>query len=94
MEIVLAILLLFGGITLGSITADKGDEDSESTMVIPSTDGAPGSHSATQTMREDDPTQCHSAKNVIYRDLTVPNHGQIERTVAEVSDCEGKCSDE
>ena len=27
MEIVLAVLLLFGGFTLGSITADKGDDD-------------------------------------------------------------------
>ena len=77
MEIVLAVLLLFGGFTLGSITADNGDDESQSTMVLPDTDGVPDSHPVTQAMRQGDPIRCHSEGTVIYRDLTVPYQEQV-----------------
>jgi hypothetical protein len=89
MEIMLAVLLLFGGFTLGSITADKGGDDVRSGMALPNVDGVPGSHPITQITHHSDPTRCPSDKSIIYRDLTVPYHGQIERPVIEVSDCEG-----
>jgi len=94
MEIVLAILLLFGGITLGSVTADKGSDEIESTRYIPSSDSALGSYPVTQMTHHSNLTRCHSGKSVIYRDLTVPHHSKLERPVIDASDCEGECPDE
>ncbi|HFD86470.1 MAG TPA: hypothetical protein ENJ35_02210 [Gammaproteobacteria bacterium] len=94
MEIVLAVLLLFGSFTLGTIAADNEDEDVESTRVVPNVEGVPGSHPAIQVTQHSDPTRCHSDKSVIYRDLTIPYHGEIERPVIEARDCEGECPDE
>jgi len=88
MEIVLAVLLLFGSFTLGSLTADKGDEEEESSMALSDVDDVPASPPVTPITHHRDPTRCHSDKSVIYRDLSVPYHGQIERSVIEVSDCE------
>ena len=88
MEIVVAVLLFFGGFSLGSITTDKGDEKSEPTMVLPNVVSVPGPHPATQITRVSDPTQCHFDKSVIYRDLTAPFRGQIDRPGPGVSDCE------
>jgi hypothetical protein len=94
MEIVLAVLLLFGGFTLGSITADKGDDNTQSTVALPDADGAPHSQWVTRVVPQSDPTRCHSNGVVIYRDLTVPYHGRIERPAIEISDCEGECPDD
>jgi len=88
MEIVLAVLLFFGGFTLGSVTADKNEDD------VSNGDGVPDSHLATRVMPQSDPTRCHSSGVVIYRDLTVPYNGQIERPAIEISDCEGECPNE
>ncbi len=94
MEIVLAILLLFGGFTLGSITADKGDDASPSTLVVPNATGIPDSYPITQAMRQSDMTRCHSDRAVIYRDLTVPYHTKIDRQAGQTDDCEGECPNE
>lgn len=94
MEIVLAVLLLFGGFTLGSITADKGDDDVQSTRVLPNGDGVPGSTQFTQVLRQSDPGRCHSDRAVIYRDLTVPYQGPVSEQASQASDCEGECPDE
>jgi len=93
MEIILAIFLFFGGFTLGSITADK-DDDVQSAVALPNTDGEPGSHPVTQITRHSDPTWCHSERTVHYRDLTVPNRGQINQRASGVSDSEGDGQDE
>ena len=89
MEIVLAVLLLFGGFTLGSITADKSGKDQQSSMIASHVDGVAGSDPVTQVMHQGDSTRCHSDRAVIYRDLTVPYHAQIERPAMEIGDCEG-----
>ena len=94
MEIVLAVLLLFGVITLGSVTADKGDDDTQSTMALPNADSVPGSHQVTQAMRKSDPTRCHSNGSVIYRDLTVPYQDQVDQPVLQAGDCDGDSPDE
>ena len=94
MEIVLAVLLFFGGLTLGSITANKGDDESQSTPAMPHVDAAAELNRVAQALRQSDPTRCHSDRVVIYRDLTVPYRGQIERPAIEGSDCEGGCPDE
>jgi len=79
MEIVLAMLLLFGGFALGSATADKHDDFESSSMAV----------SPTQDMRK-----CISDKSGIYRDLTVPYSDWNESQVFEADTCEGKCPDE
>ena len=94
MEIVVAVLLLFGGFSLGSITTDKGDEKLEPTMVLPNVASIPGPHPATQITRDSDPTRCHFDKFVIYRDLTAPFRGQNDRPGTGDRNCEvsRKCS--
>ncbi len=87
MEIVLAILLLFGGFTLGSITSDNENDKSQSSMDLPKVANATNMHPVTQAMRRSNPSQCHSDGAVIYRDLTIPYSGQT-------GDCEGNCPDE
>ena len=94
MEIVLAVLLFFGGLTLGSITANKGDDESQSTPAMPHVDGVADLTPVIQALRQSDPTRCHSDRAIIYRDLTAPSHSQIERPAIEGSDCEGGCPDE
>ncbi len=87
MEIVLAFLLLFGGFTLGSITADKGDDEPQ--FAVANGGGVADSRQHAYTMLQGAPTRCNSDRAVIYRDLTVPYRGQIERPAMEISDCEG-----
>ncbi len=87
MEIVLAILLLFGGFTLGSITSDKENDKSQSSMELPNVADATDLHPVTQAMRQSDLTRCHSDGAVIYRDLTIPYSGQT-------GGCGVKCPDE
>jgi len=86
MEIALAVLLLFGGFTLGSISSEKGDNEPLSSMELPHVDGATKLHPITQIMSRIDPTQCHYGA-VIYRDLTIPYSGQT-------GDCGSNCSNE
>ena len=92
MEIVLAILLLFGGFTLGSITADKGCDTSP--RVVPHATGIPNSHPITQAMRQNALNRCHSDRVVTYRDLTVPHHGKIDQQAGQTDDCDGECPNE
>ena len=89
MEIILAVLLLFGGFTLGSITADKGDGDPPSTLAVPNADGATDSYQVKQSMRQDDPTRCPSDGSVTYRDLTVSYAGQKGPSVTQAGECHG-----
>lgn len=84
MEIALAVLLLFGGLTLGSITSEKGGNESQSSMDLTHVDDATKLHPITQAMSRTGPTQCHYG-TVIYRDLTIPYSGQA-------GDCEINCS--
>ncbi len=87
MEIVLAILLLFGGFTLGSITSEKGGDELQSSMELPNVADATDLHPVTKAIRQSDPVRCHSDGVVIYRDLTIPYSKQT-------GDCEVKCPDE
>ena len=87
MEIVLAVLLLFGGFTLGSISSEKGDNESQSSMELPHVADATNVHSVTQARSRSDLAECHSDGAVIYRDLTIPYPDQT-------GGCEGKCPDE
>ncbi len=87
MEIVLAILLLFGGFTLGSISSENGSDEPQTSMDLPSDADAKILHPVTQAMRQSDPVRCHSDGAVIYRDLTIPYSSQT-------GDCEVNCPDE
>ena len=93
MEIVLAFLLLFGGFTLGSVTADKGGDISQSTGSLSARDDAEGSSPIIQTMHQVDPTPCHSDRGQIIKDLTKPYRGKEGLpTTGPASD--GDCPDE
>ena len=76
MEIALALLLLFGGFTLGSISSEKGGKESQSSMDLPHVADATNLHSVTQARSRSDLAECHSDGAVIYRDLTIPYSGQ------------------
>ncbi len=94
MEIVLAVLLLFGVITLGSITADKGNDDTQSTMALPNGDSVSGPHQVTRAKRQNDPTRCNSDGSIIYRDLTLPYQDQVGQQASQAGDHEGDSPDE
>ncbi len=94
MEIVLAVLLLLGGFTLGSITADKGNDAAPSIRVVPHATGISDSHPITQAMRQSDMTRCHLDQAVIYRDLTVPYHSKINQQLGQADECDGECPNE
>ena len=87
MEIILAVLLLFGGFTLGSITSEKGGNEPLSSIEASHVADATNLHSVMQAMNRSDPARCHSDGAVIYRNLTIPYSGQT-------GDCEGNCSHE
>ncbi len=94
MEIVLAVLLLLGGFTLGSITADKGDDASSSTLAVPNATGIPDSHPITQAMRQNELNRCHSDRVATYRDLTVPYRSKINQQAGQADECDGECPNE
>ena len=89
MEIVLAVLLLFGGFALGSATADKQDDAGSSSTMVSATQDLSKAVRATPDMRE-----CLSDKSGIYRDLTVPYIGQRDQAAPKADTCEGECPDE
>ncbi len=81
MEIVLALLLLFGGFTLGSIAPDNGG-------------GAEGSTPVIQAMRQGETTRCHFVRGSMYRDLTLPYPGKGGQLTSQAGDCGKVCPDE
>ena len=87
MEIALALLLLFGGFTLGSISSEKKGDELQSSIDASHVADATNLHSVTQAKSRSDLAACHSDRTVIYRDLSIPYFGQT-------GDCEGKCPDE
>jgi hypothetical protein len=89
MEIVLAVLLLFGGFALGSATAEKNDGSEPSSNSASRIQTSADSVPATQGMRG-----CLPDKSGIYRDLTVPYIGQREQAAPKADMCEGECTDE
>jgi len=89
MEIVLAVLLLFGGFALGSATTDKQDDVEPSSMTVSTTQAVSNSVGALQDMRK-----CLSDKSGMYRDLTVPYTRQIDQAAPKTNTCEGECTDE
>ena len=94
MEILLAIVLFFGGFTLGSINAKQGDDDTQATMVTPNADSVPDSHQVIRAKDQSDPTRCQSDRAIIYRDLTVPIKSQVGRQMGQAGGRAGACPDE
>jgi len=91
-EIVLAILLLFGGFALGSVTAEKRDDIAQHATIATPVDGVADSSHIHQIKRRHRLIRCHP-RTTAYRDLTVPNSGQIAQPSDGGSDCEGRdCS--
>ena len=94
MEIVLAVVLLFGGFILGSVTADTDDDAVMTIQTQANEDGIPGSSPVTPALRQVDPTRCHSDRGIMYRDLTEPYPGQTDQPASQAGDCDGECPDE
>ena len=89
MEIVLAVLLLFGGFALGSATAEKNDGAEQSSNGASHIQTTADSVLATQGMRG-----CLTDMSGMYRDLTVPYIGQRDQAAPKADTCEGECIDE
>ena len=89
MEIVLAVLLLFGGFALGSATAEKNDGAEPSSNSASRIQTTADSVLATPGMRG-----CLPDKSGIYRDLTVPYIGHRDQAAPKADRCEGECIDE
>ncbi len=87
MEIVLAVLLLFGGFTLGLNSSENEGDKPQPIMNLPNVADAKVLHPVKQAMHQSDLTRCHSDGAVIYRDLTIPYSDQT-------GDCGVKYSDE
>lgn len=89
MEIVLAVLLLFGSFALGSATAEKNDGAEPSSNSASRIQTTADSVPATQGTHE-----CLSDKFGMYRDLTVPYVVQRDHAAPKADTCEGECTDE
>jgi len=94
MEIVLAFVLFFGGLTLGSITAEKGHDEATAAVTQTHADGVPGSPPVAPGRHQNDPTRCQSDRAVIYRDLTVPSPYPTGEQSSQVIDGNGDGSDD
>ena len=68
MEIVLAILLLFGAFTLGAVTSDSTDHETRTTCIESDEAGQDSQTVITSTLQK-----CQASRSGRhYRDLTVP----------------------
>jgi hypothetical protein len=89
MDIVFALLLLFGGFALGSVTAERAPSVQTPTSVAEVRSQEPPGLTAI------DPLTCSGGEAaVIYRDLTLPHSGQTDRPETPASECAEGCRDE
>jgi hypothetical protein len=89
MDIVFALLLLFGGFALGSVTAERNPS-----VLTPSPVAEVRSEEATELTTIDSFT-CHAGEAaVVYRDLTLPYPGQTDRLETPPGACAEGCPDE
>ncbi|MCU7943537.1 MAG: hypothetical protein KZQ87_12745 [Candidatus Thiodiazotropha sp. (ex Cardiolucina cf. quadrata)] len=94
MEIVLVVLLLMGGFALGTNNAENKGEDTPPETSATVAGNVQGSHPVIPVVYLIDPTQCRSNRGVIYRDLTLPYHGQVSQRVSPSSNCDGESIDD
>ena len=94
MEIILAFLVFFGGFTLGSMTTEKEDVSSQSTMLSNNEDVITKTHQTSPTIYINEVSTCNLARTSIYRDLTRSFHEHVNQPVIESDDCEEESSDE
>ena len=89
MDIVFALLLLFGGFALGSVTAERDPSVQTPSSVTKVRSQEPPGLTAI------DPLICHGGEaTVIYRDLTLPYHVQTDRPKLPAGECADGCRDE
>lgn len=98
MEVFLAILVLFGALSLGSAT-HEGMEGDRMTVEVPAAvnalpDGPDDAHASV----DDDPAQLQDCMlnrhDVIYRDLSRARAREINVATESTGDCDGACTDE
>ena len=92
MEILFAVLLLFGAFTLGSTTTTGVDADVRAG--VPAADGRsiPAPENGRQARLES--MLCRSTQVTVYRDLTEPYAGPRDQSAAHVSDDKDGCRHE
>ena len=89
MDIVFALLLLFGGFALGSVTAERDPS------VQPPASVAEVRSQEPPGLTMSDPLTCHGGEaSVVYRDLTRPYPGQTDRPGTPAGECAENCRDE
>ena len=89
MDIVFALLLLFGGFALGSVTAERDPSVQTSASVA-----EVRSQEAPVLTAIDSLTCSGSKAAVIYRDLTLPHSGQTNRPETPAGECVEGCQDD
>ena len=79
----------FGGFTLGSITADKGDDEATASVTHSHSNGVSGSPPVAPGRHQNDPTRCQSDRAVIYRDLMVTFPHPMGEPASQAHDGDG-----
>jgi len=89
MDIVFALLLLFGGFALGSVTSERDPSvQTPSSVAEVRSQEPPG-------LATSDPLTCSGSKAaVIYRDLSLPHSGQTNRPETPAGECVEGCQDD
>ena len=89
MDIVFALLLLFGGFALGSVTAERDPSVQTSASV------AEVRSQEAPVLTAIDPLTCSGSKAaVVYRDLTFHYPDQTDRSETPAGECAEGCPDE
>ena len=88
MEIILAILLLIGAVSMGPSTAGKGEAIAPSKPDLHQVDDTLELHPVMPAVHQRDSTRCHTNGDVIYRDLTAPYSATVNRLIIDWSDCD------
>jgi len=94
MEIVLAFLLFFGGLAAGSMNAENGADELQSTSARPPADDASDTLQVTQTTRPSYLIRCDAHGTLIYRDLTLPIGGPDRPRTEQPGGLEGTRPDD
>ncbi len=87
MEILLAILLLIGAVSVGPSTAGKGEDAALPIMDLPKRDDTSEQDLVMPIVHQRDAIRCHMYRDVNYRDLTVPYKDEIDRLFMDFGDC-------
>lgn len=98
MEVFVAIILLFGALSLGSAT-HKGMEGDPTNVELPAAvNDSPDERDGVRASANDHEAQLHDCMlnrhEMIYRDLSHARGHEIIDATKSAGDCDGRCADE